>query len=82
MEYELLKKISIDSFVMIEMEQIAWDVHNRLFRKGKGLKQKKVKDYLIDLTKSGNFDEVYSQEINSRKVSLFIKKNLNCVTKY
>mgnify|MGYP001184377178 FL=1 len=68
----------IDAFVVLDVEDLAWEVHNNLFRKGKGLEQKELKSYLDKLSSSGEYELKYSSVVNSLPFNLYLRKELKC----
>ena len=71
-------KQKIDAFVVLDVEDLAWEVHNNLFRKGKGLEQKKLKSYLDKLSSSDEYELKYSSVVNSLPFNLYLRKELEC----
>ena len=80
-ELMLLQNTNIDIIAIIEMEKIAWEVHDNLFRKGKGLEQEKVLNYIIRIANSEDYLKMYENKINDRFVNIYIRKDFNCKIK-
>ena len=80
-ELMLLQNTNIDIIAIIEMEKIAWEVHDNLFRKGKGLEQEKVLNYIMRIANSEDYLKMYENKINDRFVNIYIRKDFNCKIK-
>ena len=52
---------------LIEMEKIAWEVHDNLFRKGKGLEQEKVLNYIMRIANSEDYLKMYENKISFKE---------------
>ena len=71
-------KQMIDAFVILDVEDLAWEVHDNLFRKGKGLEQKELKLYLDKLSSSAEYELKYSSVVNSLPFNFYLRKELKC----